>query len=85
MGDGPYEWQGDELVEIGTDDTPLSRRALEALGEWPVPAPDHDDEDEQDEPADWYASPADERLAEQYDRDEDALREQQYEHQAGIS
>lgn len=29
--DGPYETHGDELVFIGTDDTPLSARAREAL------------------------------------------------------
>ena len=34
---------------------------------------------------DWYASEADRRLAERYDRDEDALREQQYERQAGLA
>lgn len=73
--DGPYETHGDELVFIGTDDTPLSPRALEALGEHPAPAVVNVD----DEPdaMDWYASAADERLAEQYDRDEDMLREQQ--------
>lgn len=63
----PYEY-----AEIGEDDTALSPRALEALGERTVV-----DEDDEPDTMDWHASPADERLAEQYDRDEDWLREQQ--------
>lgn len=61
-----YEYVDGEYVDIGEDDTALSPRVLEALGE--SGRDDHDD---------WYASPADQRLAEQYDRDEDWLREQQ--------
>jgi len=67
-----YEYADGEYVEIGDDDTVLSPRALEALGERTVV-----DEDDEPDTMDWYASTADERLAEQYDRDEDWLREQQ--------
>jgi hypothetical protein len=78
--DGPYETHGDEIVYVGTDDTPLSPRALAvALCE---PAPErgweiHEPDDTvqimmaSDE---WHASAADERAA---DRDEDAVREAQ--------
>lgn len=68
----PYEYADGEYVEIGEDDTVLSPRALEALGERTLV-----DEDDEPDTMDWHASPADERLAEQYDRDEDWLREQQ--------
>ena len=70
-----YEYHDGEYVEIGEEDTALSQRALEALGEHQSPAVVNVD----DEPdtMDWFASPTDERLAALYDRDEDMLREQQ--------
>ncbi len=76
-----YEYVDGEYVDIGEDDTALSPRAIEALTKTLPEATELVAQAvEADDPRhleDWYASPADQRLAEQYDRDEDWLREQQ--------
>jgi hypothetical protein len=86
-----YEHDSDgttDLDEWSRDRAPMvhARRDLEAPSVAEQLAAIHQPRPEPEaEPADeWYASAADERDALLYDRDEDAMREQQYEREAGI-
>lgn len=76
---GPYEHTSDGLVdmgECGEDRAPMQHAARDLHAPAPPSAPERPT---------WYASDADELADELYDRDEDALREQQYEDDAGIN